>query len=91
MKTYAVFLRMKNPELSQTFRAEHLEYLAKRRSQGHVFANGRFLDGAGGLVIYKGEDENQVEEMVKQDPYIIKGAREYEIHEWELVLASEAT
>ncbi|MGG1676659.1 YciI family protein [Neobacillus sp. NRS-1170] len=89
MKTFAVFLRMKDPELSQKFRPEHLEYLAKRRSEGTVFANGRFVDGAGGLVIYKGENQAQVEEMVMQDPYIMLGAREYEIHEWEIVLASE--
>jgi len=89
MKTYAVFLRMKDPELSQKFRPQHLDYLAKRRSEGYIFANGRFLDGAGGLVIYRAENEAQVEAMVKEDPYIIEGAREYEIHEWEIVLASD--
>ncbi|GIQ67219.1 hypothetical protein DUZ99_17610 [Xylanibacillus composti] len=87
MKYYAVFLKMQDAELSQKFRPEHLAYLDKRRAEGAIFANGRFVDGAGGLVIYKAENEQQVEEMVKQDPYIIEGARSYEIHEWEIVIA----
>lgn len=46
--------------------------------------NGRFTDGAGGLVIYKGASLEQVEELVNTDPYIINGARKYEIHEWDM-------
>jgi uncharacterized protein YciI len=87
MKTYAVFLRMKDPEKSREFRPEHLAFLDQRRAEGVIFANGPFADGAGGLVIYKGESLQQVEEIVKQDPYIVKGAREYEIHEWDMALA----
>lgn len=51
--------------------------------------NGRFTDGAGGLVIYKGQDGEEVEKLVKQDPYIINGARDYELHEWEMVTEYE--
>jgi hypothetical protein len=50
-----------------------------------LFANGRFMDGAGGLVVYMAESEADVVRLVQQDPYIIHGARTSEIHEWELV------
>lgn len=86
MKYYAVFLPMKDADKSVTFRQQHLAYLDQRAAEGRIFANGRFVDGAGGLVIYLAENEQQVEELAQQDPYIIEQARGYEIHEWDMVL-----
>lgn len=86
MKYYAVFLPMKDADKSSAFRSQHLAYLDQRAAEGKIFANGRFVDGAGGLVIYMAENEQQVEDMVKQDPYIIEQARGYQIHEWDIVL-----
>ncbi|WP_127580352.1 YciI family protein [Paenibacillus koleovorans] len=85
MKHFAVFLPMLDAAKSQQYRAEHLEYLAKRRSEGKIFANGRFVDGAGGLVIYMADSQDEVQDIVNQDPYVIQQARGYEIHEWDIV------
>lgn len=85
MKYFAVLLHMRDPEKSRDFRPQHLEFLEKQRKAGHVFANGRFLDGTGGLVIYMAESEEAAKAIVEQDPYISLGARTYEIHEWEMV------
>jgi uncharacterized protein YciI len=85
MKYYAVFLPMISPERSQQFRPEHLEFLAKGREEGWVFANGKFADGSGGLVIYAAESVDEVLGKVKQDPYVRGEARGYEIHEWDMV------
>ncbi|OMF23228.1 3-hydroxyisobutyrate dehydrogenase [Paenibacillus sp. FSL H8-0548] len=87
IKHFAVFLPMKDADKSVTFREQHLQFLASRREEGKLLANGRFTDGAGGLVIYKGQSLEEVEGWVKEDPYIIEGARHYEIHEWDIVLA----
>lgn len=87
MKYFAVFLPMKDEEKSKEFRAEHLEYLDEVEEKGNLFAKGRFVDGTGGLVIYKGETEEEVEALVKEDPYVSKGARGYEIREWDLILS----
>jgi uncharacterized protein len=84
-KYYAVFLRMISPELSQQYRTEHLDYLAELGNQGKIFAKGRFVDGAGGLVIYIADSEEEVKALVEKDPYIIYEARSYEIHEWDLI------
>lgn len=84
-KYYAVFLPMKDMEKSIAYRPQHLAFLEEQRNQGRLFANGRFVDGAGGFVVYIGESEEQVKSWVEQDPYIIEGARGYEIHEWDLV------
>ncbi|GAB3069122.1 YciI family protein [Virgibacillus ainsalahensis] len=84
MKYFAVFSPMKDEEKSKQYRPQHLEYLDEKGKEGHVFAKGRFTDGAGGLVIYKADSYEEVEEIVKQDPYVVSGARGYEIHEWEM-------
>jgi uncharacterized protein len=85
MKYFAVFLSMLDKEKSDQFRPQHLDHLAKMRREGKIFANGRFLDGAGGLVIYKAESFEDVQRMVLDDPYVVHKARNYEIHEWEIV------
>lgn len=82
MKYFAAFSPMKDAEKSQEYRQEHLDYLAGLNEQGKIFAKGRFTDGTGGLVIYIAENIEEVEEIVKNDPYVVRGARGYEIREW---------
>jgi uncharacterized protein len=86
MKYFAVFLPLKDEEKSKIHRPEHLSYLEKKQQEGFIVAKGPFTDGAGGLVIYKGESLQEVEAMVQVDPYIQTGARGYEIHEWDMKL-----
>ncbi|RSL31223.1 hypothetical protein D7Z54_22210 [Salibacterium salarium] len=85
MKLFAVLLPLKDKELSQTYRPDHLAFLQKQREEGNVAANGKFIDGSGGLVIYRAASEEAVEALVKQDPFVVHGARDFEIHEWEMV------
>jgi hypothetical protein len=85
MKYFAVLLPMKDEEKSQVYRPEHLAYLEKMRKEGKLVANGRFTDGSGGLVIYQAESLAQAKEYAENDPYVQKGARGCEVHEWEMV------
>ncbi|CEA03077.1 YciI-like protein [Jeotgalicoccus saudimassiliensis] len=84
MKYFAVFLSMKDEELSRIHRQKHLDFLAQKRESGTVLMNGRFTDGTGGLIIYRAENEESAVSLVKQDPYISLGARDYEIREWDM-------
>ncbi|MFC0331551.1 NAD(P)-binding domain-containing protein [Paenibacillus sepulcri] len=86
-KYFAVFLPMLDADKSVQYRPDHLQFLDDCRAAGKLHANGRFVDGAGGLVIYRAGNFEEVEQWVKQDPYIVNGARSYEIHEWDIVLA----
>ena len=90
MKYFAVLLPMKDADKSRDFRVQHLAFLEKLRNSGHVAANGKFADGSGGLVIYRAESFEACEALVKTDPYIVEGARRYEIFEWEAVWADNA-
>lgn len=86
MPYYAAISTMLNMEKNKQFREPHLEYLKKLGEQGKVFAKGRFADSTGGLVIYKAATLEEATAMVEGDPFIIEGARTYEIHEWEMKL-----
>ncbi|TFJ94355.1 YciI family protein [Lentibacillus salicampi] len=82
MNYYAVFLPMKDEEKSKEFRPQHLAFLKQMKQKKKVFMNGRFTDGAGGLVIYAADSLDEAMSYLKEDPYIINGARDFEIHEW---------
>ncbi|MFD2130519.1 YciI family protein [Pseudogracilibacillus auburnensis] len=84
MKYFATFLSMKDPEKSQTHRQEHLDFLEEMRKEKRVLLYGRLVDGAGGLIIYQGSTLEEVEQWVKQDPYVKLGARGYAVHEWDM-------
>jgi uncharacterized protein YciI len=87
MKYFAVMLPMKDQELSARYRQDHLDYLEARRLEGKIFANGRFSDGWGGLVIYKTETLEEAQQLANNDPFVLTGARNVEVHEWEIVIS----
>ncbi len=76
---------MLDEEKSRLYRPDHLEFLKEQSEKNRVFAKGRFADGAGGLVIYQAKTYADVEQIVKRDPYVVNGARGFEIHEWEMI------
>lgn len=82
---YAVFLPLLDLEKSQKYRPQHLDYLEQKRDEGKIFVNGPFVDGTGGLFIYQVSSLEEVKEIVQNDPYVLKGARGFEIHEWAMV------
>lgn len=85
MKYFVCLLPMLDEEKSRVFRPEHLAYLEQQRGQGRIFANGRFADGSGGMVIYRAETQEEAASWAENDPYVIQGARSYEIREWDMV------
>lgn len=89
MSYFAVITRMLDLELNKQYREEHLDYLKALGNKGKVFAKGRFADATGGLVIYQAESVEEVQSMVENDPFIVRGARSYEIHEWEMKLVEQ--
>jgi uncharacterized protein YciI len=76
---------MRDSEKSQSLRAQHLDFLARKEREGKIFARGRFVDGAGGLVIYTADSLEEAKKVAESDPYLIGGARTLEIHEWEML------
>ncbi len=87
MKYFVAILPMRDAEKSRKLRPEHLDFLGQKEKEGKIFARGRFVDGSGGLVIYKAESLEEVEKITAADPYVTSGARGLEIHEWDAVIS----
>jgi uncharacterized protein len=82
MAYYAAILHMEKPELNQEYRQAHLDYLQALVEQGKVHLKGPFLDGAGGLVVYKADSLEEAQTLAEEDPYVKEGVRRLELHEW---------
>lgn len=54
-------------------RPAHREWLAAQAEAEILLASGPYLDGAGALLIFRGEDEAAVQALVAQDPMTIGG------------------
>jgi len=84
MKYFAAFLKMKDIEKNAAYRAPHLAFLEEKAKEKKVFARGRFMDDAGGLVIYAAATLEEATEIANADPLVTSGARTLEIHEWDV-------
>lgn len=82
MAHYVAFLKMEKPELNETYRQEHLDYLAELEVQGKIFAKGPFTDGSGGMVIYIADSFEEAQSIAANDPYVTKGVRSLVLREW---------
>ncbi|SFB02409.1 Uncharacterized conserved protein YciI, contains a putative active-site phosphohistidine [Cohnella sp. OV330] len=82
MSDFVVLLKTLDADKVDAHRETHIAFLEALRAEGSVVANGRLADGSGGLVIYRGESEAQIRALVENDPFVVSGARSYEIREW---------
>jgi uncharacterized protein len=86
MKFFAALLPVRDLEKSQEFRPAHVEFLDQKSKEGKILARGRFVDGAGGLIIYKADSLEDAKKIAASDPYVVNGARSLELHEWDMKL-----
>ncbi|WP_257351940.1 YciI family protein [Pseudalkalibacillus decolorationis] len=84
MAYFAAILHMNKKELNQTYRQDHLDYIEKLNQEEKIFAKGPFLDGTGGMVIYKADSFEEAKQLAEADPYVQKQVRKLELHEWGL-------
>jgi uncharacterized protein len=82
MPYFAAILHMEKPELNQEYRQAHLDYLQELAEQDKVHLKGPFLDGAGGMVVYKADSLEEAQTLATEDPYVKEGVRRLELHEW---------
>lgn len=61
-------------ELRDEHRPAHREWLAGLVEEGRVLASGAFTDGAGALLIFTGEDDQSLHNLLSRDPFALAGA-----------------
>ena len=55
-------------------RPAHRAWLAGLADKGQLLTSGPYGDGAGALLIFKVQDETELNELLKQDPFAVAGA-----------------
>ncbi|WP_347110557.1 YciI family protein [Paenarthrobacter sp. S56] len=60
--------------LRDEVRPAHRAWLGELAGEGRLLASGPYGDGAGALLIFKSEDEAELTNLLKQDPFADAGA-----------------
>lgn len=76
-------------ERRQPYREGHLAYLRQLKAAGNLLMAGAWTEPVdGALIVYHGENENQVRQMIEADPYHKAGLwPEFQIREWSVVIS----
>ncbi|GAA1121917.1 YciI family protein [Arthrobacter flavus] len=61
-------------DLRDEHRPAHRDWLNDLVSDGRVLSAGAFTDGAGALLIFTADDEQSLNDLLRQDPFAHEGA-----------------
>ncbi|HYJ11129.1 MAG TPA: YciI family protein [Polyangiaceae bacterium] len=76
-------------EIDAAMRA-HMAYLKKEYAAGRFLMSGRKVPRTGGIILALGESREQVETLVKQDPFVARGLADFRITEFNLSQRAES-
>ncbi len=81
------------PELIKANLAKHLQFMIGLEKRGALFASGPFAPGNGaqigdGLTILRAVSLDEAKVFANSDPFVLAGARTYDIREWTLMEGS---
>ena len=90
-RLYAVIWKsFGKPDLIRQNLAKHLQFMIGLEKRGALFASGPFAPGNGaqigeGMTILRAVSLDEAKVFANSDPFVIAGARSYEIREWTLM------
>ena len=71
----------------QPFWNQHAEFIDKLVAEGSILMGGPLVDEGGALLIFNAEDENEVREKLKNDPWSEHGILKLEsIKRWQIFI-----
>jgi uncharacterized protein YciI len=71
----------------QPFWDEHAAFIDRLVDEGSILMGGPFVDEGGSLLIFNAEDENEVREKMKNDPWFEQGILKLEsIKRWHIFI-----
>lgn len=65
---------------------EHKAYVRKLITKGHKARTGYWAEFGGGMLLFEASTLEEAKAIVAQDPLIINGCVNYELHEWRVVV-----
>ena len=71
----------------QRFWDEHAEFIDQLVAEGFILMGGPLVDESGSLLIFNAEDENEVREKLKNDPWSEHGILKLEsVKRWQIFI-----
>src|SRR5438309_10336587 len=71
----------------QPFWDEHAEFIDRLVAEGFILMGGPLVDEGGSLLIFNAEDENEVKEKMKNDPWFEQGILKREsVKRWQIFI-----
>jgi uncharacterized protein len=71
-------------------RPAHRQYLTGLRDQNKLVISGPFADDSGGLLVYEAESPEQVDTLVREDPFAKQGVfLSWEIRAWSVIFRNQ--
>ena len=75
----------------EAVRPLHRAYAEGLRNQGKIVMAGPFRDGAGALIVYEAETQQEAEALAANDPFCMEGVwTRHEIHPWDILGVNHA-
>jgi uncharacterized protein YciI len=60
----------------------HVAFLNKYYAAGHFLVSGRKIPRDGGIIVAVGENKEQIEAIVREDPFVANGLAEFRVIEF---------
>ena len=88
--TFAVTVKYNHaPDAIASVRPTHRQYCADQMKEGHYVVGGPFPDDSGALIVYEAESKEQVDSIMRNDPFCQAGVfASWEIQPWKIVMAN---
>lgn len=64
----------------------HVEYVRALNDRGHRARSGYWVGREGGMMLFDAVDKQEARRILEQDPLILNGCVDYELHEWRVVI-----
>jgi len=69
--------------------AAHVRFLKKYYASGHFLVSGRKIPRDGGIILAVGKDRQEIEVIVKEDPFYARGLADFRIIEFRVSQRAE--
>jgi len=66
--------------------SDHKAFVRELISKGHKARTGYWAEFGGGMLLFEASCLEEAKAIVAQDPLIINGCVQYELHEWRVVV-----
>ena len=80
---FVVILRyLASDAVVDEYRTAHVEHLYKFYESGHLLISGKQKPGYGGVIIARGKDREEIEQIMFLDPFFSNKVAEFQIFEF---------